>query len=93
MNKRAASQREFRHQSGANGYLDSLNGVHDRKAQLAIEGVSLPDRIEGCPWGERVIRLLERMPIGAQSVVAHRLKAPEQHLAIGDHPAVQDRST
>lgn len=58
-------------QSRAHEYFDPFDGVKSSKPQLPVEDIETPNTIERCPRPERVIFVLENVPISTQAIVAN----------------------
>ena len=76
---------------GAQGDLDALQGIHDQKAQMAVEGVSFPDLLETCPQPESALFCPEGIQIPAEAVVVCHGEVVGNARGVTGHTAGQQK--
>ena len=87
----AVSHRELDDERGSDGDLHTLDGVHHSQSKLPVEDVPVPNYVERGARYEGAVCLLERVPVGTEAVVAHRLELPHEDVGIGDDQATLDQ--
>lgn len=88
MSVRTGTHGQLMDKGSANCNLYTLDPVHHREAKLPIKSIPLPDGFEVCIWQERIVGLLEWMPVGAEAVVANGFEAADKPRVVGhDHSA------
>ena len=75
----------------SDGDLHTLDGVHHSQPKLPVEDVPVPDYVERGARYEGAVWLLERVPVGTEAVVAHRLELPHEDVGIGNDQATLDQ--
>ena len=73
-----------------NGHLHPFNSIHDKHPQLPVEGVMLPYQVQCCAWFIGVVRLAERIEVGAEAVIIDSAQPFDQLIRRGNQTAFDE---